>query len=102
MLTRSKLDSLARARRISRRDFVQQSMLLGVTASTALGTFDRAWASTPQSGGTFRQALTGGGTGDVLDPAKTLDSYMINVSFGQLQKQSHRSYARWFDRRRTR
>ena len=85
MLSTNKLRSLARARRISRRDFVQQSLLLGATASTALATFDKAWAATPQSGGTFRQALTGGGSGDVLDPAKTLDSYMINVSFGQLR-----------------
>ena len=85
MLNKTMLDGLVRARKISRRDFVQQSMLLGASASLALTTFDRVMAATPQSGGTFRQALTGGGSGDVLDPAKTLDSYMINVSFGQLR-----------------
>ena len=42
-------------------------------------------AATPKRGGRLRLAITGGGTGDVLDPAQTLDSYMINVSFGQLR-----------------
>ncbi|MEZ5846274.1 MAG: ABC transporter substrate-binding protein [Geminicoccaceae bacterium] len=85
MLTFGNLERLAAARRISRREFVQQSLLLGTAAGVALGRFDRAMAAAPQRGGTFRQALTGGSSGDVLDPAKILDSYMINVSFGQLR-----------------
>ncbi|MCB1970286.1 MAG: ABC transporter substrate-binding protein [Geminicoccaceae bacterium] len=85
MLTVKSLDALASQGRISRRDFVRQSMVFGTAAALALGRFDAVRAATPQKGGTFRQALTGGSSGDVLDPAKILDSYMINVSFGQLR-----------------
>ena len=42
-------------------------------------------AAVPKMGGHYKQALTGGATSDVLDPAQTLDSYMINVSFGPLR-----------------
>ena len=45
----------------------------------------RLASAAPKKGGRLRVAITGGGTGDVLDPAQTLDSYMINVSFGQLR-----------------
>lgn len=84
MTDMDRLEKLAGAGRISRRDFVQRAALAGIAATTALAKFDTATAA-PQSGGTLRQALTGGGTGDVLDPAQTLDSYMINVSSGQLR-----------------
>jgi len=79
------LKELLKQPRITRREFVQYAMAAGVTASAAAATFDKALAATPKKGGHFRQALTGGGTSDVLDPAQTLDSYMINVSFGQLR-----------------
>ena len=39
----------------------------------------------PSRGGTYVQALTGGSSTDSLDPAKILDTYMQNVSFGQLR-----------------
>ncbi|MGI9413671.1 MAG: ABC transporter substrate-binding protein, partial [Hyphomicrobiales bacterium] len=80
-----KLKDLLKQPRITRREFVQYAMAAGVTASAATSIFDSALAATPKKGGHFRQALTGGGTSDVLDPAQTLDSYMINVSFGQLR-----------------
>ncbi|MGI9433817.1 MAG: ABC transporter substrate-binding protein [Geminicoccaceae bacterium] len=71
--------------RIDRRSFVQQAMAAGVTAAAATTFYNDAKAATPAAGGDFVQGLTGGATSDVLDPAKTLDSYMINVSFGQLR-----------------
>lgn len=80
-----RMDRLAASGRMSRRDFVQRAAFFGLAAGVASSRFDQALAATPQSGGTYRQALTGGGTGDVLDPAQTLDSYMINVSSGQLR-----------------
>ena len=53
--------------------------LAGSLAGTAVK------AATPKKGGVFKQGLTGAGSGDSLDPAQILDSYMINVSFGQLR-----------------
>ncbi|MGI9481983.1 MAG: ABC transporter substrate-binding protein [Hyphomicrobiales bacterium] len=79
------LSQLIQCHRITRREFVVQAVAAGVTASAALSFFDTAKAATPKKGGDFRQGLTGGATGDVLDPARTLDSFMINVSFGQLR-----------------
>jgi peptide/nickel transport system substrate-binding protein len=80
------LTRLAAARRISRREFVTAAIAAGLTAPAALGLMRATQAATPQPGGRMRQAITGGGTGDVLDPAQTLDTYMINVSFGQLRQ----------------
>ena len=69
---------------ISRRDFLARTTALGVTAVMAASLIKTAKAA-PKKGGNYMQALTGGATSDVLDPAQTLDSYMINVSFGQLR-----------------
>ncbi|MGI9371484.1 MAG: ABC transporter substrate-binding protein, partial [Hyphomicrobiales bacterium] len=71
--------------RISRREFIVQAVAAGVTATTAMSFFDKAHAAEPKKGGDFRQGLTGGATSDTLDPAQTLDSFMINVSSGQLR-----------------
>ena len=79
------LDDLMESRRIGRREFIGRAAAAGVVATTASAYFDSVMAATPKSGGHYRQALTGGGTGDVLDPAQTLDSFMINVSSGQLR-----------------
>ena len=72
--------------KISRRAFVGRAMALGASlplANTLAS--NAAKAAEPKKGGRMRQAITGGGTNDVLDPAQTLDSYMINVSMGQLR-----------------
>ena len=71
--------------RISRRGFMEGAIALGVGVAAAEMMMGEALAATPKRGGHFVQALTGGATSDSLDPAKTLDSYMINVSFGQLR-----------------
>jgi len=85
MTEKTGLKDILNQHRIDRRSFVQQAMAAGVAATTAATFFDEAKAATPSAGGDFRQGLTGGATSDVLDPAKTLDSYMINVSAGQLR-----------------
>ncbi len=77
------LEELLDRSRLDRRDFIKRAAAIGVSASAAGAFFNSAQAAT--RGGHFIQALTGGGTGDVLDPAQTLDSYMINVSAGQLR-----------------
>lgn len=85
MRKQSVLNGLIGKHRITRREFVVQAVAAGVTAGAAMSFFDSAKAATPKKGGDFRQGLTGGSTGDVLDPARTLDSYMINMSAGQLR-----------------
>jgi peptide/nickel transport system substrate-binding protein len=72
--------------KISRREFMGRAAALGVTTALATSMAGKAVkAAEPKQGGRLRQALTGGGTGDSLDPAQILDSYMINVSFGMLR-----------------
>lgn len=82
------LDKLRRqyaAGSIDRRQFMMGALATGLTVPAALSLAGKVEAATPKRGGRMRQAVTGGGTSDVLDPAQTLDSYMINVSFGQLR-----------------
>ncbi len=67
---------------LDRREFLAGGSALALAAALPAGS---AQAAAPKKGGHFRQAITGGGTSDVLDPAQTLDSYMINVNFGQLR-----------------
>lgn len=72
--------------RITRREFLSRAAALGLTAAVPSIIFqEEAQAAAPKKGGHYRQGLTGGATSDVLDPAQTLDSYMINVSHGQLR-----------------
>ena len=70
---------------IDRRDFLRRAVALGLTVSAASAAFENAAAEVPKKGGLFRQGLTGGATSDDLDPATTLDTYMINVNFNQLR-----------------
>jgi len=69
---------------LSRRKFLSAAMALGVGAM-APALYSQAALAAPKRGGRLRQGLTGGATSDVLDPGQILDSYMINVQFGQLR-----------------
>ncbi len=83
-----KVDSLKKSYKegkISRRAFMEGSLALGLTVPAATAFTDKVYAATPKKGGRFTQALTGGATSDVLDPAEINDSYMIQVSSGQLR-----------------
>jgi len=80
------LEHLIAKTEIGRRDFMGRAAALGVSTALATSMWSTsAKAAMGKRGGKLRQALTGGGTGDVLDPAQTLDSYMQNISFGQLR-----------------
>ncbi|MEM7429951.1 MAG: ABC transporter substrate-binding protein, partial [Pseudomonadota bacterium] len=70
---------------LNRREFMTRALAAGATVVLATSMYDSAYAMTPKKGGHYKQALTGGATSDVLDPAQSLDSFMINVSFGQLR-----------------
>ncbi|HUV21696.1 MAG TPA: ABC transporter substrate-binding protein, partial [Gammaproteobacteria bacterium] len=69
---------------LSRRKFLSAAMALGVGAMAPM-LYSEAARAAPKSGGRLRQGLTGGATSDVLDPGQILDSYMINIQFGQLR-----------------
>ena len=85
MIDLNKATELASEGKMNRRDFMQISAAAGVTAVAASASFDKALAATPKKGGRYIQALTGGGSSDTLDPATILDTFMINVSSGQLR-----------------
>ena len=80
-----KLKGLYAAGKIDRREFMTGALAVGLSVAAANSFVKDVKAATPKMGGNFRQGLTGGATSDVLDPAQTLDSYMINVSSGQLR-----------------
>jgi peptide/nickel transport system substrate-binding protein len=66
--------------KISRREFMGRAVALGATTALATSMAGKAaMAAEPKKGGRFRLALTGGATSDDIDPATTLDTYMINV-----------------------
>jgi peptide/nickel transport system substrate-binding protein len=69
---------------LSRRKFLTAAMAMGVGAMAPM-LYSEAAQAAPKRGGRLRQGLTGGATSDVLDPGQILDSYMINVQFGQLR-----------------
>lgn len=69
---------------LSRRKFLAAASAMGV-GSLAPALFSQAAMAAPKKGGRLRQGLTGGATSDVLDPGQILDSYMINLQFGQLR-----------------
>ena len=70
---------------MDRRAFISRALALGLTLPGAMSLAMAAQAATPKRGGKLRIGLTGGATGDSLDPGQILDGFMINVSFGQLR-----------------
>ena len=79
MITLDQLKQKLADGKISRRSFMEGALALGATVAGAELMMGKALAA-PSKGGTYKQALTGGASSDSMDPAKILDSYMINVS----------------------
>ncbi len=74
------LTQMLNQKKISRRQFITGVSALGLTAALSPAFLSgNAMAATPQKGGTFRQAMTGGATSDSLDPATLFASQNINV-----------------------
>lgn len=69
-------------KKLTRRQFVAQLSALGVS-SLLMPSFlsGNAFAAGPVKGGTFRQAMSGAGTSDSLDPALLLANHAISTSF---------------------
>ncbi len=78
------LQRMVSENRMNRRQFISASMALGVGAMAPM-LYSEAAMAAPKRGGRLRQGLTGGATSDIMDPGKILDSYMINLQFGQLR-----------------
>lgn len=74
-----------RLKETTRRDFIRNALAVGVSLPLSMSMARQVFAATPKKGGIFRQAITGGSTTDVLDPAQVLDMYMANVSYGQIR-----------------
>ncbi|WP_022669420.1 ABC transporter substrate-binding protein [Desulfospira joergensenii] len=78
----SKLALMFDQKKITRRQFVSQLSALGVSAALIPSFLSgKAFAATPKKGGTFRQAMSGAGTSDSLDPALLLANHAINTNF---------------------
>ena len=73
------LESLLKAGKISRRQFIKQTAAIGLTAAVAPTFFHgTARAGEPQKGGAFRLGIQQGSTTDSLDPATyNNDGHMI-------------------------
>ena len=66
--------------RMTRREFVQLAMVVGIAAPVAENLFERAQAATPKKGGRLRVAISWGSTTNSLDPATYLDNYMFTIA----------------------
>ena len=80
------LEKAARSGGISKREFLQYSMLAGVTASTATGLWTSQAKAQPKRGGTIRYGVHDGNTSDNHDPGTYKSVYSIQLAH------THRSY----------
>ena len=78
-----KLASGLRRGLVSRRQFMEGAIALGVSVIAAEGIMKSAHAATPKKGGTFRVGLGGASTTDLMDPATFISTFtQIGNSFG--------------------
>jgi peptide/nickel transport system substrate-binding protein len=67
--------------RVSRRQFMEGALALGMSVSAASALWSRrVEAATPKQGGTYRVAVHEGSTTDQLDPGTTESVYMIQMN----------------------
>lgn len=65
---------------VSRRQFMQGALALGLTASSATALWNsEVFAATPKKGGTFRVGLSDANTTDTLDPAQATGVFSIQT-----------------------
>jgi len=85
MLTLNQLEGLLQQKKISRREFIAHSALLGLaSASYPLFHPKLTQAITPKKGGRLRIGTPNGSTVDSLDPALMISMSIILINFGQL------------------
>ncbi len=79
------LESLFNTGKITRREFLERSAVLGLAAAAGPLLFSTpARSAAPKQGGRLRLGLSGGSTTDSLDPATTTDIMMQLLLCGQL------------------
>ncbi|CAN5261143.1 ABC transporter substrate-binding protein [soil metagenome] len=74
-MTIDRLKHLAKTRRFSRREFIQQAIAAGIAVSSAETLFASIARAEPKKGGKFRLGLGSGSTSDTLDPGGIPDTY---------------------------
>ncbi len=80
----TKARALARAGKISRRDFHQLGLAAGLTLATADALFLSEAKAEPKKGGSFRVGVGSGATTDTLDPATWPDTFTGLFGWGTL------------------
>jgi peptide/nickel transport system substrate-binding protein len=79
-----RLKALAKAGKLSRREFMVGAMAAGVTISAASSMFSQIARAEPKQGGKLRIALGHGATTDSLDPATYPDQFTLLAMWGTL------------------
>lgn len=85
---RQKLEALKKSYKsggVNRREFLQASIALGLTAAGASTFVSTVEAATPKSGGVLRLGLSDPATTDVLDPATYISNHTQIGMFGAVQ-----------------
>ncbi len=78
----SHLNEMFQQNKITRRQFITQASVLGLTAAISPALLSgTAKAAVPKKGGRFIQGLTGGSTSDSLDPATNTSNMNYNISW---------------------
>ncbi len=84
-MTLERLKTLARTRRLSRREFIQQAIAAGIAVATAESLFTAMARAQPRTGGRFRMGVGSGSTSDTLDPGSIPDTFNQVVAWGALR-----------------
>ncbi len=76
------LQAAAKARRITRRDFLRYAAAAGVATSVASGFLTKTgYADEPKKGGTLRLGISGGSTTDSLDPLTYNNGTAVDIGY---------------------
>jgi len=67
--------------KISRRDFMRQSLAMGVTVAAAEMAWTKLARAEQKKGGHMRTALVGGSTTDTLNPFSWSDTFMLMIGY---------------------
>ncbi len=78
----TELQVLLAAGRITRRQFMEGVIAMGVVATAGVHMMDQAFAATPKKGGHFKLGLAGANTSDSLDGSTHSDTYMQMLGMG--------------------
>jgi len=84
MPEQQRIHNLTAADKVSRREFIQLALALGMTASMGESLFAGSARAEPKKGGFCRLGFANGSTTDTLDPAFYIDTYTMSTFWGAL------------------